>query len=368
MKLTEKQKLEIIREYISGKTISDLAKEYNVCKNNINQLLDRRKVEKRTSRQSKRLKYPLKEDVFDEITEESAYWIGFLMADGCIKKVNSYKYITLSLGIGDENHVEKFKFFMGATNHKVMEVKKRNSLQKMVSFGSQKIFDKLIEYGVTPRKIKTAKVVDILKFNRHFWRGVIDGDGRLVLSQGKYPELILVGSHILCEQFSDYAKTLVPESFSNIYSTKSIYGWSASASHAVIIIKELYNDCKIALDRKLEKATQFIGWKPSEKIKNRQSIKYNGKTQPISKWVKELGIPESIVRNRLSIGWSIEDAFLGKDREIKELYRQAKANGVSARVFKIRLKNGLSVKEAMQPPLKVNFSISSKMTGNISVR
>lgn len=52
--------------------------------------------------------YDIDENFFEEInTEEKAYWLGFILADGCLKK-NSNQ-LSINLSIKDFNHLEKFK-------------------------------------------------------------------------------------------------------------------------------------------------------------------------------------------------------------------------------------------------------------------
>ena len=51
-------------------------------------------------------------NAFDTITEESAYWLGFISADGCLRGN------TLSIGLqeSDYNHLVKFKEFIKTEN------------------------------------------------------------------------------------------------------------------------------------------------------------------------------------------------------------------------------------------------------------
>ena len=54
--------------------------------------------------------------VFDCIdTEEKAYWLGFLYADGSVASENSNN-IELSLSAKDVNHLEKYRRFLKAPN------------------------------------------------------------------------------------------------------------------------------------------------------------------------------------------------------------------------------------------------------------
>lgn len=51
-----------------------------------------------------RMVYPVWHEAFSVLTPESAYWIGFLMADGC---VHDESKVVLALKNSDKNHIEK---------------------------------------------------------------------------------------------------------------------------------------------------------------------------------------------------------------------------------------------------------------------
>lgn len=53
--------------------------------------------------------------IFENIdTEEKAYWLGFLYADGCVGSKESK--VELSLAEKDLRHMEKFRSFIGIEN------------------------------------------------------------------------------------------------------------------------------------------------------------------------------------------------------------------------------------------------------------
>jgi len=52
-------------------------------------------------------KYTLNEEFFDELNEKSVYWLGFLYADGCVRKRKSSE-LRLKLKKEDKSHIEKF--------------------------------------------------------------------------------------------------------------------------------------------------------------------------------------------------------------------------------------------------------------------
>lgn len=258
-KLSSEQKEQIVSEYQAGDSTSLLARKYGVVKTNINNILRARIGNLRTGAETKRLMYPVNEHAFDVLTEESAYWIGMLMADGCITTSGGSTYVNLALAEKDTQHVRKFANFLGCVNHKITRVKRvKGGYNARFGVASKILANKLAEYGVTQRKSHTAKPSNELLFNKHFWRGVIDGDGSIAV-KNKYPTLCLVGSKFICDDFANYAKYLTSVK-ANVYPTKTIFGWATSCSFAAIIVRELYSGCKVFLERKMPAAIEIMNW------------------------------------------------------------------------------------------------------------
>jgi hypothetical protein len=121
-------------------------------------------------------KYTLDDTAFDTVTEESAYWSGFLMSDGNISygKTGNAR-IALALAKVDYSHLEKFRDFLKCTNPIGQKKKKYLGtivIQYYLRFTSKHIAEILIAHGIIPRKSLVARVIG-LDNDRHFWRGVI---------------------------------------------------------------------------------------------------------------------------------------------------------------------------------------------------
>lgn len=199
-------------------------------------------------------KYKINEDVFKEVNEASAYWIGFLMADGCVTQTGTVK---IALNSKDRNHLEKFKNFL-QSEHPIKQItvtpfkdKTRVFEHSSFSANSKKIVKDLNSFGVVPAKSLTAKAIK-LEMDRHFWRGVIDGDGSVLISKRGDVSISLIGSHEIVSQFARFTKTIIHSKakintrFNNAYIT-------FSSRNAYKIISYLYKDCSVYLDRKFQK-------------------------------------------------------------------------------------------------------------------
>ena len=123
------------------------------------------------------------QNLFEQIdTEEKAYWLGFLYADGCVASADWNNQIELNLQKCDYNHLVKFRNFIGNENQIVY---RQDTKSYRYRFRCKKIKQDLIKLGCTPRKSLTLKfptkkqVPD--KFLKHFVRGYIDGDGSLYI-------------------------------------------------------------------------------------------------------------------------------------------------------------------------------------------
>ena len=80
-------------------------------------------------------------------TEEKAYWLGFLYADGSVGSNDDR--IELGLAERDLHHIEKFRDFIGI-NNKISYREKTKSYR--YAFKSQNCKQDLINKGCVPRK------------------------------------------------------------------------------------------------------------------------------------------------------------------------------------------------------------------------
>lgn len=197
---------------------------------------------------------------FSEITPESAYWIGLLMADGCIAHDRSL----VQLHLIDEEHVIKFqKFTKCMLPVRIRKTGKRSFAKKpqyILRFTSNKIAEDLAHYGVIPRKSLIAEAKNGIENSRDFWRGVIDGNGVVgfINIRGKARAGIsLSGSFVLLEQFRKFIAYNLPEITAKVYPSsqkKKLFqiGWTREPAEK--IIRLLYQDSCESLKRKYGKA------------------------------------------------------------------------------------------------------------------
>lgn len=151
---------------------------------------------------------------FDCIDSEiKAYLLGYLLADGSVniepKKrkgvVYSYNYrISFCVSIDDEYVIKLYQQFICpdntlkyVDNQKGVKVKRK--LQCHFRWSSRYMIEKLIEYGIKPRKTQDIEFVfdfDTIpsKLVRHFIRGFFDGDGCITLSRKKYRKIGFVST------------------------------------------------------------------------------------------------------------------------------------------------------------------------------
>lgn len=129
-------------------------------------------------------KHSFDEYYFESIdSEQKAYWLGFIMADGCVYrgKGNSYR-LQINLKYDDLSHLNKFQQSIGSDyNIQIKEVNRHKVAQLKVN--STIMCKHLIKHGVVERK---SLVCEMPSLNEdlipHFIRGYFDGDGSIQFS------------------------------------------------------------------------------------------------------------------------------------------------------------------------------------------
>lgn len=172
-------------------------------------------------------------DVID--SEEKAYWLGFIHADGHIRN----RSLEVELQVKDIDHLNKLNMFM--TNG-ICEIKYRpNKNTYRILINSKYLCDKLRSI-----KIKDSSIFEIIpdKFKISFIRGVFDGDGSI----GK-DRIDIIGYTELIEKFKKYLNVgrIEYECYKNI---SRIYIYGLRRGNAKNILSQIYNNASIFLDRK----------------------------------------------------------------------------------------------------------------------
>lgn len=197
------------------------------------------------------------ETIFDIIdTEEKAYWLGFIFADGCIGyKNNSFE---LSLALKDINHLQKFSKFM-----KFLKPIKTDSYRCRFMVSNKHLWNTLNSYGCTPRKSLTLKFPnkDIFKSEdliRHFIRGYFDGDGCITFHKNINSVTSIcnvLGTTDFLNKFEDsinFKNKITRCKDKRCNKDNDTYGLFFKTSESLDLINYLYTNSSIYLDRKFK--------------------------------------------------------------------------------------------------------------------
>ena len=191
-------------------------------------------------------------------TEEKAYWLGFLYADGSVG--SSEAKIELGLAEKDVKHIEKFRNFIGI-NNKISYREKTKSYR--YSFRSQSCKEDLIKQGCIPKKslilkFPTADQVP-LKLIKHFIRGYFDGDGWFTNTDSCF-QVGLIGTEDFIKGFLDNIENINKDNkIFNVHREDGAKRYIFSAYQDVLnFLNWIYKDANIYLDRKYEHYIDFI--------------------------------------------------------------------------------------------------------------
>jgi len=259
----------LISEYRSGKSIKSIKDKINRSEDYINRILKENNIEKRY----KNKKSFYNENFFKDInTEEKAYWLGFICADGSVRngrqKNNRIRYtLKIALSGVDYSHLVKFKTSINYSG----KIKKYSNMCE-ISIEGKKIIKDLEKNNIVENKTFITKKPNLNKnMERHFWRGVFDGDGCITYhsKDKKQMSISLCGSIFLISEFKKFLHTIEVE---KIHTRKDRNIYSASTGGNIVcykILNKLYNNSTIFLKRKKDLFLDF---------KNRYEKTFNKKT------------------------------------------------------------------------------------------
>ena len=189
-------------------------------------------------------------------TEEKAYWLGFLTADGYVKD----NIIELALAEIDKKHVENFKTSIKsqhALSKKTSKINDKTFYSYRISIRDKQMANDLRSYGLTNNKSYDAYIPSEIQIPnnlfRHYIRGMFDGDGSIYNGANGINISIITASeqmhkdfyyavkkHINIEMLARITRNLFEL---RLFSKKDVYRF----------LSWIYDDSTIYLERKYNK-------------------------------------------------------------------------------------------------------------------
>lgn len=233
------------------------------------------------------IKYQVNEDFFKKWTNEMAYTLGYIYADGSLEDASYLRGKYFKVTSVERKNIEKIRDWMNS-KHTIIEIKPLLASRKtryILRIGSHEIYNDLIKLGLYPNKSLTIKFPVIpKKFFGDFIRGYFDGDGcvRIWRTKGKKQELILrklctvftSGSKEFLQGLADKVSESIGTNQQKVYDGHESYMLSYSTGDSVKLFKFMYGKVKksVYLERKADIYKWYFELRPQRVDKGVKSV------------------------------------------------------------------------------------------------
>ncbi len=239
--------------------------------------------------------HSINEHYFDKIdTQEKAYWLGFLWADGSIsktaKRASGPNRIRVTQKWDEREHLERFREAISADNEIVPVYHESGHTVAQLDINCRPLCEALQKLGYGPKSIRTHIPKIRKNLMNHFVRGYFDGDGCLSVyvqktarSDIQRQEWSLTGDKKLMREFKDLLSheagttpTVAMKGYKKSPKTSSLrYGKKADIK---LLYDYLYKNASVYLDTKHEKFIQFFSRQASKRIVPRRCMNSGTRT------------------------------------------------------------------------------------------
>lgn len=245
--------------YLSGMSTYQIEDTLGIAHSTIQYWLEKHDVPRRQQSTWAKHEYNIDSHYFDNIQQPNqAYFLGLLYADGNAHP--SHNEIRLTLQEKDADIIKVFRREL-KTNRPIYHVQKvhtttiagkQSTVQDQVALDiiDDNIVCQLYKYGVVPNKTYLIEYPDFLDsdMNRHFIRGVMDGDGYIASRRGCVG---ICGTQSLCKGIANIVLNMLGVRCS-VISCGSIYKCMIyGGEQCSRFLNWIYRDCgDICLQRK----------------------------------------------------------------------------------------------------------------------
>lgn len=243
--LTKEQKEEIIQLYRDGNSHPTIQKMTGHGAGTIHNLVKDLPDKRATTLYGKVIT-----NYFETLSEQAAYFIGLILADGSISDKN---HITISLHQQDEDILKEYCNFFHL-DHSEIKTFASKPMMRSVRFVNQSTVETLARYGIVPNKAKITSLPQLSEeLMPHLIRGIFDGDGHV----SKYSTYIS-GSKQLIEDLDKYL-TSIPH---YTYYQKDTDVWYIRGEAKLgrkLFLEYIYKNASTYMERKYKSYESFYG-------------------------------------------------------------------------------------------------------------
>lgn len=252
--------LDLKKRYEKGETLQEIADSICVSRQTVSKWL--KSIGTAIYKKNKMIN--LNQNIFDEInTEEKAYWLGFLFADGNLSSKGYY--IRLNLSSNDKSHMEKLRKFLNY-ECEIKDYKNKGNGISRISVSNKHLWETLKSKGCVPNKSLILKFPLKVFENhknliRHFIRGYWDGDGCLTYrdKEKKRPEVNVISTNEFLMEMQKYLPVKQKENIPIKHKGNDVIRtWTCEGKSALNVAEYLYKETNVYLDRKYEKYLEFV--------------------------------------------------------------------------------------------------------------
>lgn len=255
--------LEAIDFYEQGNSMAATARHFNSTPNTLKKLLRERGIHIRTQRESlilenKKRTKSINHDYFSVLTQENAYYLGFLAADGTVRK--NRNEIKIGLSSLDKNFLLEFKSKLQTEKDVHIYLTNNGFECAELVFTSAQIKQDLMKYGIVPNKTKKGLNLDLIpgEFKLAFIKGFFDGDGSFSYNKNTKQGKMRFTSYTreILKQIAEYLDLQ-----GRIYSDKrreQLFSLEFSTLPSIEILNKFYALDTPCLKRKKDKYDEFI--------------------------------------------------------------------------------------------------------------
>lgn len=251
----------IVSDYLANMPVEQIMKKYGMY-NTYYKILEKYKVPKRQNI----IQFNVDHDYFETIdTQDKAYFLGLLLADGC--NLQKTPVISISLKSTDFKILEKLKNsikYEGEIKRyrrKCNLIKSNSKIYRsnhVLKWSSIKMKKDLCRHGCVPNKTYNLIFPNTIHINqlRHFVRGFIDGDGWITVNRKNKTMVVgLVAPNNFCIAIQNLIKDKlnincgIRKTLSDVVNRLDISG----SNQVLKFLDWLYKDSTVYLERKYQK-------------------------------------------------------------------------------------------------------------------